>query len=44
MGFERRYFLWGLQLTIKDLKDKGIYDCLCKKAPIMLRNVKGKSV
>ena len=30
------------KLTIKELKDKGIYDCLCKKAPIVLRNVKGK--
>ena len=30
------------RLTIKELKDKGIYDCLCKKAPIMLRDVKGK--
>ena len=30
------------RLTIKELKDKGIYDCLCKKAPIILRNVKGK--
>ena len=30
------------RLTINELKDKGIYDCLCKKAPIILRNVKGK--
>ena len=38
-------FFGDFRLTIKELKDKGIYDCLCKKAPIMLRNVKGgKSV
>ena len=35
-------FFGDFSLTIKELKDKGIYDCLCKKAPITLRNVKGK--
>ena len=30
------------KLSIKGLKDKGIYDCLCKKAPITLKTVKGK--
>ena len=35
-------FFGDFRLTIKELKDKGIYDCLCKKAPIILRNVKGK--
>ena len=30
------------KLSIKRLKDTGVYDFLCKKAPITLRGVKGK--
>ena len=35
-------FYGELRLSTKDFKDKGIYDRLCKKAPITLRAVRGK--